>query len=95
MDISQIADSLVALEKDQARYEEYQKQILTIRAQFDRKKKQSSVMADLIEKHFGSIETKKVNLNNDSTLEKSFKLFFDFLCHIVCLDYSACFLSRQ
>ena len=62
MDISQIADSLVALEKDQARYKQYQKQILSIRTKFDRKN-QSVVMADLIEKHFESIEAKKVNLN--------------------------------
>ena len=62
MDISQISDSLVALEKDQARYEHYQKQIHSVRTQFDRKN-QSMVMADLIEKHFGPIETRKVNLN--------------------------------
>ena len=62
MDISQIADSLVALEKDQAIYKQYQKQILSIRTKFDRKN-QSVVMADLIEKHFESIEAKKVNLN--------------------------------
>ena len=62
MDIGQIADSLVALEKDQARYEQYQKQIHSVRTQFDRKN-QSMVMADLIEKHFGSTEAKKVNLN--------------------------------
>ena len=62
MDISQISDSLVALEKDQARYEHYQKQIHSVRTQFDRKN-QSVVMADLIEKHFESIEAKKVNLN--------------------------------
>lgn len=62
MDISQIADSLVALEKDQARYEHYQKQIHSVNTQFDRKN-QSMVMADLIEKHFESTEAKKVNLN--------------------------------
>ena len=62
MDISQISDSLVALEKDQARYEHYQKQIHSVRTQFDRKN-QSMVMADLIEKHFGSTKAKKVNLN--------------------------------
>ena len=62
MDISHIADSLVALEKDQARYEHYQKQIHLVRSQFDRKN-QSSVMAHLLEKHFGSIETRKINLN--------------------------------
>ena len=62
MDISQIADSLVALEKDQARYEQYQKQIHSVHAQFDRKN-QSMFMADLIEKHFGSTEANKVNLN--------------------------------
>ena len=61
MDISQIADSIVALEKDQARYKQYQNQILSIRTQFDRKN-QSVVMADLIEKHFESIESRKVNL---------------------------------
>ena len=62
MDISQIADSLVALEKDKARYEHYQKQIQSVRTEFDRKNR-SMVMADLIEKHFGSTEAKKVNLN--------------------------------
>ena len=58
MDITQIADSIVALVNDQARYELYKKQILSIRTQFDRKN-QSVVMADLIEKHFGSIESRK------------------------------------
>ena len=62
MDICQIADSIVALAKNQARHEQFQKQILSIRTQFDRKN-QSVVMADLIEKHFGSIESRKVNLN--------------------------------
>ena len=62
MNIIQIAESLVTLEKDPARYEQYQKQIHSVRTQFDRKN-QSVVMADLIEKHFGSIEAKKVNLN--------------------------------
>ena len=62
MNIIQIADSLVALAKDPARYEQYQKQIHSVRTKFDRKN-QSVVMADLIEKHFGSIEAKKVNLN--------------------------------
>ena len=52
MDITQIADSIVSLVNDQARYEQFQKQILSIRTQFDRKN-QSMVMADLIEKHFG------------------------------------------
>ncbi|MEC8043283.1 MAG: glycosyltransferase family 4 protein [Verrucomicrobiota bacterium] len=61
-DSNLIADSLVALEKDQARYEQYQKQIRSVRTQFDRKN-QSMVMADLIEKYFGSTEAKKVNLN--------------------------------
>ena len=62
MDISQIADSLVALEKDKTRYEHYKKQIQSVRTEFDRKNR-SMVMADLIEKHFGSTEAKKVNLN--------------------------------
>jgi len=61
MDISQISDSLVALEKDQPRYEHYQKQIHSVRTQFDRKN-QSMVMADLIEKHFGFTKANKVNL---------------------------------
>ena len=62
MNIIQIAESLVTLAKDRARYEQYQKQIHSVRTKFDRKN-QSVVMADLIEKHFGSIESRKVNLN--------------------------------
>ena len=51
-------------------------------------------MADLIEKHFGSIERKEGQFKlMDSTLEKSFKLFFDFLCAISCVLIIPLFFS--
>ena len=62
MDINEIAQSIVDLEKDKARYEQFQSQIHSVRDQFDRKN-QSVDMADLIEKYFVSVESKRENLS--------------------------------
>ena len=61
VDIHQIAESIVKLEKDRPRYKQFQIQIHSMRDQFDRKN-QSMVMADLIEKYFMTVEANTSNL---------------------------------
>jgi hypothetical protein len=59
MNIEEIANGIVALEKDSARYSDFRKNVISISPQFDRRS-QAIVFADLVEKHF---ETKTFGPN--------------------------------
>jgi glycosyltransferase involved in cell wall biosynthesis len=51
MNVEEIANGIVALEKDSARYSDFRKNVNSIRAQFDRRT-QSLAFADLVAEHF-------------------------------------------